>query len=99
MLCISVHKVTFDYLTLKAHISKTRNDRNKQISDYYLKTDKEWSVGAESSHQYTTESQNREESDLEEYVSSAKPVVKQNGHLKSVRLAIPHDSARTEIGC
>ncbi len=32
-LCLSVHQVTFDYSTLKAHISKTTNDRNKQISD------------------------------------------------------------------
>ncbi len=28
--CIPGH---FDYLTLKAHISNTTNDRNKQISD------------------------------------------------------------------
>ncbi len=32
-LCLSAHKVTFDYSTLKAHISKTTNDRNKQIPD------------------------------------------------------------------
>ncbi len=32
-LCLSVYNVTFDYSTLKAHISKTANDRNKQISD------------------------------------------------------------------
>ncbi len=32
-LCLSVYQVTFDYSTLKVHISKTRNDRNKQISD------------------------------------------------------------------
>ncbi len=29
----SVHQVTFDYSTLKAHILKTTNDRNEQISD------------------------------------------------------------------
>ncbi len=28
-----LQEVTFDYSTLKAHISKTTNDRNKQISD------------------------------------------------------------------
>ncbi len=32
-LCLSIHKVTFDYSTLKAHIWKTTNDRNKWISD------------------------------------------------------------------
>ncbi len=32
-LCLSAYQVTFDYSTLKAHISKTTNDRNKQISD------------------------------------------------------------------
>ncbi len=31
--CPSRFKVTFDYSTLKAHISKTTNDRNKRISD------------------------------------------------------------------
>ncbi len=32
-LCLSSYQGTFDYSTLKAHISKTTNDRNKQISD------------------------------------------------------------------
>ncbi len=32
-LCLSVYQVTFDYSTLKAHISKTTNDRNEWISD------------------------------------------------------------------
>ncbi len=32
-LCLSVYQVTFDYSTLKAHISNTTNARNKQISD------------------------------------------------------------------
>ncbi len=32
-LCLSVYQVTFDYSTLKAHISQTTNDRNKCISD------------------------------------------------------------------
>ncbi len=32
-LCLSAYKVTFEYSTLKAHISKTTNDRNQQISD------------------------------------------------------------------
>ncbi len=32
-LCLSVYHVTFDYSTLKAHISNTTNDRNKWISD------------------------------------------------------------------
>ncbi len=32
-LCLSVYEVTFDYSTLKAHISKTTNDRKKRISD------------------------------------------------------------------
>ncbi len=32
-LYISASQVTLDYSTLKAHISKTTNDRNKQISD------------------------------------------------------------------
>ncbi len=30
---LSVYQVTFDYSTLKAHISKSTNDRNKRISD------------------------------------------------------------------
>ncbi len=37
------------------------------------------------------------ESDPEEDVSSAKPVVPQNGHLKYIRLAKPHDSVRTVV--
>ncbi len=32
-LCLSAYQVMFDYSTLKAHISKTTNDRNKYISD------------------------------------------------------------------
>ncbi len=32
-LCLNLHQVTFDYSTLEAYISKTKNDRNKQISD------------------------------------------------------------------
>ncbi len=32
-LCLCVYQATFDYSTLKVHISKTTNDRNKQISD------------------------------------------------------------------
>ncbi len=32
-LYLSAYQVTFDYSTLKAHISKTTIDRNKQISD------------------------------------------------------------------
>ncbi len=32
-LCLRVYLVTFDYSTLKAHILKIRNDRNKRISD------------------------------------------------------------------
>ncbi len=32
-LCQGVYSVTFDNSILKAYISKTRNDRNKQISD------------------------------------------------------------------
>ncbi len=32
-LCLSVYQVTFDYSTLKAHISKTANDKKKRISD------------------------------------------------------------------
>ncbi len=32
-LCLSAYQATFDCSTLKAHISKTTNDRNKQISD------------------------------------------------------------------
>ncbi len=32
-LCLSAYHDTFDYSTLKAHISKPTNDRNKQISD------------------------------------------------------------------
>ncbi len=32
-LCLNVYQVTFDYSTLKAHISETTNDRNKRISD------------------------------------------------------------------
>ncbi len=32
-LCLSAYQVTFDYSTLKTHISKTTNDRNKRISD------------------------------------------------------------------
>ncbi len=30
---LNIHQVTFYYLTLEAHISKTINDRNKRISD------------------------------------------------------------------
>ncbi len=33
MLCLNVHQVMFDYSSLEAHISKSKNDRNKQISD------------------------------------------------------------------
>ncbi len=33
MLCLNENQVIFDYSTLKAHISNTTNDRNKQISD------------------------------------------------------------------
>ncbi len=43
-LCLSPYQITFDYSSLKAHISKTTNDRNKWISEalfylplYYLK--------------------------------------------------------------
>ncbi len=32
-LSLNLHQVTFDYSTLEAYISKTKNDRNKQISD------------------------------------------------------------------
>ncbi len=32
-LCLNVHQVTFDYSTLEAYISKTKNDTNKRISD------------------------------------------------------------------
>ncbi len=32
-LCLNVHQVTFDYSILEAYISKTKNDRNKWISD------------------------------------------------------------------
>ncbi len=48
----------------------------------------------------TSELQNlriEEESYPEEDVSSAKPLVPLNGHLKYVRLAKPHDSVRTVV--
>ncbi len=32
-LCVSKHQATFDYSNLEAYISKTKNDRNKLISD------------------------------------------------------------------
>ncbi len=31
-LCLNVYHVTFDYSNLDAHTSKTKNDKNKQIS-------------------------------------------------------------------
>ncbi len=32
-LYLNIHQVTFDYSSLEAHILKTKNDRNKRISD------------------------------------------------------------------
>ncbi len=34
-LCINIHQITFDYSTLEAYISKTKNDRNN-MSDSEL---------------------------------------------------------------
>ncbi len=32
-ICLNIHQATFDYSNLEANISKTKNDRNKRISD------------------------------------------------------------------
>ncbi len=39
-LCLNMHHATFDYSNLEAYISKTKNDRNKLISD-----SKSWHLG------------------------------------------------------
>ncbi len=32
--CLNIHQVTFDYSNLEAYISKTKNHRNKQFSNF-----------------------------------------------------------------